>query len=136
MSRLVSSSAVSLSTRPSSGKRTPGKDSATRARSRRSNGFRALAVFDQAHQGGNEDGTLSAADAVFHRLLLWTDDNRDGFSQPWELAPLSGSGVQSFDLDYRSARRRDRHGNWLRWASSMEIDGRPRPVVDAIFVGP
>lgn len=33
------------------------------------------------------------------------------------------------------ARRRDRHGDWCRWASSMGIDGHPRPVVDVIVVG-
>lgn|GEM_PF-3587149 len=98
------------------------------------NGFRALAVYDRAEHGGNDDGTISAADSIFPRLLLWTDGNRDGQSQPWELAALNGSGVRSLDLGYHDGRRRDRYGNWFRWASTMEIDGRRRPVVDAIFV--
>jgi len=66
---------------------------------------------------------------------LWTDSNHDGVSQLWELVPLSGSGVASVALGYRTSKRRDRHGNWFRWASSTEIEGRHRSVVDVIFVG-
>jgi len=82
------------------------------------NGFRALAIYDQPSYGGNGDGSLSAEDAIFHRLVLWTDGDHDGVSQAWELTSLTGSGIQRVELGYRSSRRSDRHGNWFRWASS------------------
>lgn len=44
------------------------------------NGFAALAVFDENH-----DGLINSAGPVFARLLLWRDENHDGASQPREL---------------------------------------------------
>lgn len=46
------------------------------------NGFVALGEFDEADLGGNEDGVVSSADEVFHRLRLWRDDDHNGASEP------------------------------------------------------
>ena len=57
------------------------------------NSFTLLAAYDTPAQGGNGDGVISAADAVFSRLRLWVDTNHDGVSQPGELVPLAAAGV-------------------------------------------
>jgi len=98
------------------------------------NGFAALAVYDQPAQGGNGDGLLSAADLIFPSLLLWRDINHDGVSQGTEMQPLSGSWMRAIDLDYVLSRRRDRHGNQLRWASRIQsFQGWELGAVDVIF---
>lgn len=62
-------------------------------------GFAALAIWDRAAMGGNEDGVIDAADAVFARLRLWRDADRDGVSQAAELTVLPAAGVTSLSLD-------------------------------------
>lgn len=100
------------------------------------NGFLALAVFDQAAEGGNEDGVISAADEIFTDLLVWKDLDGDGRSEPPELTPLADTGVLEIQLSYITSGRRDRFGNTLRWTSFMELLGHPgrHAVADVIFV--
>jgi hypothetical protein len=83
------------------------------------NGFRALAVFDQAAQGGNGDGVIDNRDAVFTALRLWQDINRNGFSEPGELHPLPELGVAALALDYKESRRHDAHGNVFRYRAKV-----------------
>ncbi len=98
------------------------------------NGFAALAVYDQPAQGGNGDGLLSATDLIFPSLLLWRDSNHDGVSQPTEIKPLSWSQIRAIDLDYILSRRRDQHGNQLRWASRIQFArGWKLGAADVIF---
>lgn len=82
------------------------------------NGFEALAVFDAAAAGGNGDGWISPADAVFARLRLWRDANHDGVSQPTELVPLDRH-VAAIRLSYERTRIIDDHGNELRYRSTL-----------------
>lgn len=99
------------------------------------NGFVALAVFDGSDFGGDGDGRITAADAWFSRLLLWTDADRDGLSSPDELQPLAGSGVEEIMLDYVISERRDRWDNLFRWTSRAQtFEGRPLTVSDVVFV--
>ncbi|HZI18860.1 MAG TPA: hypothetical protein VEY09_09715 [Pyrinomonadaceae bacterium] len=86
------------------------------------NGFLALAVFDEAARGGNGDGVIDASDAVYPRLRLWRDINHNGVSEPEELHALRSLRVESIALDYREARRRDRHGNEFRYRG--KVNGR------------
>lgn len=65
-----------------------------------SNGFEALAVFDAATFGGNEDGIVSALDLVWQDLLLWRDANHNGISEPREIQNLERHGILSIDLSY------------------------------------
>ena len=51
-------------------------------------GFVALAEFDS-----NKDGLVSEADVLFSGLILWTDLNRNGQSEPDELLRLMESPV-------------------------------------------
>lgn len=99
------------------------------------NGYLALAVFDHAEHGGNVDGAMTSADAVFGDLLLWIDADRNGISEPWELRTLVDEGVVEIGLDYRSDGRRDRWGNRFRWNGHASTEsGRSLQTSDVIFV--
>lgn len=100
------------------------------------NGFVALAVFDRIDEGGNGDGRISAEDAVYTELQVWVDENHDGVSQALELMPLEGAGIAAVRLDYHLSKRRDRHGNLLRWISFVEFTDNQRRLaaVDVLFL--
>ena len=110
-------------------------DSTEQPPTERPNGYLALAVFDEPAAGGNGDLEITVEDAVFSSLRLWTDDNRDGVSQPWELQSLSWAGIVSIDLRYFEARQQDRHGNQLRYVSQVTLaNGRRLRTVDVFFL--
>lgn len=99
------------------------------------NGFKALAVFDQSSKGGNGDGVITAADAVFESLLLWKDSNQDATSQASELRKLADADIHALQLSYVTSKRRDRHGNTLRWTSFVQFTDRSHlAAADVIFV--
>lgn len=81
------------------------------------NGFLALALFDDALSGGNEDGQISAADEIFVRLRLWRDVDHNGRSESSEMMTLDQAGLLWIDLAFSSANRRDRHGNRFAFRS-------------------
>ncbi|UFP92984.1 hypothetical protein [Gloeobacter morelensis] len=100
------------------------------------NGFLALAEFDKPAHGGNGDGAISAEDTVFSLLLLWTDRNHNGISEPEELKPYSDSGPTAISLTMWPTKVADAHGNWFRWVSRLEgaaALGMGSKVVDVIF---
>ena len=103
------------------------------------NGFIALAVYDRAENGGNEDGVLSSADAIFGALGFWIDWNHDGLSQSNEYRWVEDTPVRAFQLDYWESQRRDRYGNEFRYISTVELETRrSRPhrklAVDVFFL--
>jgi len=83
------------------------------------NGFRALAVYDSAEQGGNGDGVISAADSIYSRLRVWIDRNHDGVSQPDEIKTQADVGITEIYLSYQIVQRRDRYGNVFRYRSRV-----------------
>ena len=96
------------------------------------NGFIALAVFDDPANGGNNDGWITADDAIFTSLQLWADANHDGISQPDELTMVSDTPIEGIDLDYHESGREDQHGNRFRYTSKVfrkHIPGVPRVTV-------
>ncbi len=98
------------------------------------NSFTLLAAYDASAQGGNGDGLISAADAVFSRLRLWIDTNHDGVSQPNELVPLASAGVTAIELSYRVVGRRDGHGNLYRYRGVVHLSsGRRVPIWDVFL---
>ena len=104
------------------------------------NGFAALAVFDKAPNGGNEDGIIDEHDRVWSQLRLWIDENQDGVSQPEELHRLADLGVYSIGLRYVQIRRYDEFGNIFRYKGKINVEGNPRrddvdrTIYDVFFV--
>jgi len=83
------------------------------------NGFLALRVFDQFLNGGNEDGVIDRSDEIYRYLRLWRDANHNGISEAPELHSLSAMGIDSIDLEYKFAGRRDRFGNYFLYRSKI-----------------
>ncbi|HEY6141354.1 MAG TPA: hypothetical protein VI670_26665 [Thermoanaerobaculia bacterium] len=101
---------------------------------RASNGFIALAEYD-----ANGDGIIDDRDAVWGSLLLWTDRNHDGVSQPSEIVKIDSSPVLAIALDAHWTGRRDVSGNTFRfestvWISNGKGEATARPVYDVFFV--
>jgi hypothetical protein len=106
---------------------------ADRAEPTAENGFLALRFAEGPSYGSpsQPDDRIDARDAIFSRLLVWTDRNHNGFSEPDELQRLSQTQVAAISTEYRESRRRDRHGNQFRLrARSWWKDGGVHPVFD------
>ncbi len=79
------------------------------------NGFEALRFTEGPAFGRSAlNGVLEAGDTVFPRLLLWRDANHNGVSEPEELTPVAGSGLTAIETDYKTSRKKDKHGNEFR----------------------
>jgi hypothetical protein len=84
------------------------------------NGFKALALFDERRNGGNENGRIDPGDAVWSFLRLWVDRNHNGISEPSELISLSAAGIFAISLDYHLSGKTDPFGNQFRYVSSVQ----------------
>ena len=104
-------------------------------------GFEALHFFDQPDQGGNQDGYIDDADAIYTELRVWVDRNQNGLSEPEELFTLPEVGITRIALDYVESGRRDRYGNHFRFCAGTYREGEPpqglgnRMACDVFFVG-
>lgn len=91
-----------------------------------SNGLAALAQIDAT--GG--DGAIDSGDPVYYRLLLWSDRNHNGRSEPEELRPAR-EVLAKVGLGYFGADRSDEHGNVFRfegWFMAIDdLTGGPNP---------
>ncbi len=98
------------------------------------NSFLDLAAFDLAENGGNGDGLISAADAVFTELRLWVDANHDGVSQPGEFITLAEASIASIELSAQPVRRRDRFGNYFKYRAVVHLANGRRTTAWDVFL--
>lgn len=100
------------------------------------NGFVGLAQYDDPRLGGNDDGLITSADAVWSDLLLWTDSDANGVSTPGEIQPPGSLGFMSFETIPKVRRYRDEAGNFLPYWASARTTGRPAKtlMVDVYFL--
>ncbi len=103
--------------------------------SRTPNGFRALRMFDDPLNGGNDDGRVSAKDEIYGSLQLWLDADRDGNTDAGELVSLSSVGLTEIELDYTDdLAHDDEHGNTFRYSAPAHFaDGRSVPAWVVFF---
>jgi hypothetical protein len=101
------------------------------------NGFLALAVYDLPKNGGNGDGFITAADSIFPHLLVWTDKNQNGISEPDELQTVAQAGFTSIALNYNAGHYKDQYGNIFRYHSQVGMDRLlfDHQVYDVYLVG-
>lgn len=95
---------------------------------RAANGFVALAQYDT-----NGDGVIDAADAVWPTLLLWTDRNHDGISQPEELQAIASSPITRISLEHHWMGKRDASGNLFGYQAIAATGNSVRPMYDVFF---
>jgi len=103
---------------------------------RTSNGFDALLMTEgPSYGGGVADTTIDARDAIYSRLRIWLDRNRNGKAEPGELRSLESMGIVAFGTSYKKIGRKDQHGNEFSLMGDMIVrDGyggsRTRKVYD------
>lgn len=99
------------------------------------NGFVGLAQYDLRELGGNDDGFITAADAIWPQLRVWVDANADGVSTKTEMRTLREVGIVSLETIPRLRKVVDDAGNvipYWGWASMQGRGGRAT-MVDVFF---
>ena len=100
------------------------------------NGFIGLAQYDGRQLGGNDDGLITAADAIWPQLRIWLDTNADGISTPDEMRTLRSYGITALETIPKQRRYFDAAGNLIplwSWAMQREKPGRTL-MVDVFFL--
>ena len=104
------------------------------------NGFVGLAQYDSIELGGNDDGLITNADAIWNELRLWHDVNADGLATSSEMFALYETVPRLIALETIPKTRRyvDDSGNLIpfwAWAVTDNSKGRKKTLmVDVFFV--
>jgi len=99
------------------------------------NGFVGLAQYDSRQLGGNDDGLITEADAIWPQLRIWVDLDADGVSSAQEMRTLRSLGITALETIPKIRKHFDEAGNVIPyWAWAMQ---RARPgrvlMVDVFF---
>jgi len=100
------------------------------------NGFVGLAQYDSRQLGGNDDGFITDADAIWPQLRIWLDANADGVSTPDEMRSLKSFGLSALETIPKMRKYVDPAGNvipYWAWAKQQSRGGRAL-MVDVFFV--
>ena len=100
------------------------------------NGFVGLAQYDSRQLGGNDDGLITEADAVWPQLSIWVDANADGVSTRDEMRTLRSTGITALETIPKIRKHVDAAGNvipYWAWAQQRSRPGRAL-MVDVFFV--
>lgn len=100
------------------------------------NGFVGLAQYDSRQLGGNDDGLITEADAIWPQLRIWVDANADGVSTRDEMRTLRNSGLTALETIPKVRKYVDAAGNvipYWAWAQQRARPGRAL-MVDVFFV--
>ena len=98
------------------------------------NGFVGLAQYDSRQLGGNDDGLISDADAIWPQLRIWLDLNADGVSTPNEMRTLKSFGLTALETIPKLRKYRDPAGNVIPyWAWAMQRARAGRALMVDVF---
>jgi hypothetical protein len=100
------------------------------------NGFVGLAQYDSRQLGGNDDGLITEADAIWPQLSVWVDANADGVSTRDEMRSLKRTGLTALETIPKIRKHVDAAGNFIpywAWARQRSRPGRAL-MVDVFFV--
>lgn len=99
------------------------------------NGFVGLAQYDARELGGNDDGWITDADAVWPQLRIWLDVNADGVSTFDEMRTLQSFGITALETIPKIRKHVDDAGNvipYWAWVLQKGRGGRAA-MVDVYF---
>lgn len=82
-------------------------------------GFYALSAFDS-----NSDNKIDRKDARWAELRLWSDDNKDAFSQEGELHTLEQSNIKSISLKTQEPEKERVSGNDIKKKSGFTYNDK------------
>lgn len=100
------------------------------------NGFVGLAQYDSRLLGGNDDGLITPADAIWPQLRIWMDADANGVSTASEMRSLARSGITSLETIPKHRNYVDAAGNFIpywAWARQRGKAGRAL-MVDVFFL--
>ena len=100
------------------------------------NGFVGLAQYDAPALGGNDDGLITDADAIWSSLRLWLDEDADGVSTLAEMLSLESFGFTSLETIPKFDKHYDDAGNiipYWAWATTSSEPVETR-MVDVFFL--
>jgi hypothetical protein len=98
------------------------------------NGFVGLAQYDQRQLGGNDDGLITEADAIWPQLRVWLDKDANGVATADEMRTLRSQGITALETIPKVRKYVDEAGNVIPfWAWARAATNGRMLMVDVFF---